>query len=1152
MGEFLKKNCKTIISTAVIVVLLAAILIPSLIVLTKKANDAAYQQERLEQQIADLANKLENQEYFTWEDFEAKLAEELAKANQTNASSTKEAIENAIKEYAAKLESQLTGLSEEQVKKIIEKALEGQLTTAQVEAIVKAAIDGLQEDLVTIDQIKNIVNSAVVSLRKEIGETAITPAQMQQAISEAIKEELGNMLTEDQIKNIVNEALAGFTFGGLTKEEIEQIIKDALAQQEILTKEEIDAIIKDALANQELPEGITKEEIEQIVADALAQQENLTKEEIEQIIADAIAKLDVLTKEEIDAIIKEALENQELPEGITKEEIEQIVADALAQQENLTKEEVEEIIKNALAGLEIPEVNKLSEVSTLEELVEALKDETVDYVKVLESIEVTEDVVISYDKVIDLNGKEITIANGHKVEVFSDVTIKNGSMNLYAGEGANGSDLGLIAEENGVLTLSNMEFVKYNNSAMPILCNHEGGKVVVVNSSFEAKGNNGVFISNEADMVITNTTFVNNTGSVLANSYDATILNWAQLTLNDVTMDVNNICVATYGNQYNEVDLVVNGGDYTTRCQKHAAFYASQYDNQKATTITFKGTVYVTSAKGEVVEKASFTNPTIVGLENVVVKTPVVETLEVVDAKDLVEALKDENIKEVKLLNSVELTENVELKSEKVIDLNGNELTIAKGYKMEVYSEVTIKNGSMDLYAGEGANGTDLGLIAEEGAVLTINGVEFSKYTNSAMPIVCNHEGGKIVILNSSFEAKGNNGVFISNEAEMVITNTTFVNNTGSVLANSYDATILNWAQLTLNNVTMDVNNICVATYGNQYNEVDLVVNGGDYTTRCQKHAAFYASQYDSQKATTVTFKGTVYVSTSYGEAVEVAYLTIPTIVGLENVVVRTGYVKPVEVATIEKLEEALNDATVDYVKLTMDLQVNKNLTVTENKVIDLNNKDLTISKGNKIDALGEVTVKNGTVNVTAGEGSNGSDLGLIAEDGGVLTIENAVIEVYGNSRMPVVCNHEGGKVVIVNSSFKAMSTNGVFISNEADMVITNTTFVNNTGSVLGNSYEAAILNWAKLTLNDVTMDVNNICVATYGNQYDEVDLVVNGGNYTSHCEKHATFYASQYDSQKTVTVTFKGTVYVVTSFAEVVEKASFTNPTIVGVENIK
>lgn len=239
-----------------VVAILAAVLIPSFSSLNKKAKDSAYLQERTNQQIADLAEKVENQKFLTWEDLEAKLAEEIAKIEIPAGSNLTEAqVTDAIAKAIAKLENSLktddTALTEAQVKAIIEKALEGQLTTAQVEGIVNAAVKNIPEaSTLSADQVKAIVENAVAGLDKQTG---ITKEEMASAIETALKAQPG--LEAADVTTIINNALAGFGYGNdLSASQIENIIKNAMAaskdKADVLAAEEMTAVIKAANATE--------------------------------------------------------------------------------------------------------------------------------------------------------------------------------------------------------------------------------------------------------------------------------------------------------------------------------------------------------------------------------------------------------------------------------------------------------------------------------------------------------------------------------------------------------------------------------------------------------------------------------------------------------------------------------------------------------------------------------------------------------------------------------------------------------------------------------------------------------------------------------------------------------------------------------------
>ena len=225
MNNKLKRKAFTIVELVIVIAviaILAAVLIPTFSSIVKKAEESAYLQDRTNQQLQDLIEKLENPNYMTWEDFESILAEKLA-GIQTNVSDEDKlaSIQEQINAAIAALNKQNNGLTKDQIEAIIEKALEGQLTTAQVQAIVNAALGNNNNYK---DKIDEIINSAIEELRKETGDTGITPEQMESAINKAIESILGeNQDLKDEIKDIIEKLN-----NRLSQKEIEDIINTAL------------------------------------------------------------------------------------------------------------------------------------------------------------------------------------------------------------------------------------------------------------------------------------------------------------------------------------------------------------------------------------------------------------------------------------------------------------------------------------------------------------------------------------------------------------------------------------------------------------------------------------------------------------------------------------------------------------------------------------------------------------------------------------------------------------------------------------------------------------------------------------------------------------------------------------------------------------
>ena len=222
-----RKHGFTIVELVVVIAIiavLAAVLIPTFASIIKKANDSAYLQERTSQQIEDLAEKVENQNYLTWEDFEAVLARELAKVGSTQT----EAIENAVKVALAERAGSDNGLSEAQVQKIINEAMSGQLTTAQVQAIVEQSIKNAGFSVgtsggVTAAQVKSIVSAAIANIPTQTG---VTPAMVQSAVASAL-ENAHITVSQDDIEKALK------AFGVPTATEVETLINSAVAAANI-------------------------------------------------------------------------------------------------------------------------------------------------------------------------------------------------------------------------------------------------------------------------------------------------------------------------------------------------------------------------------------------------------------------------------------------------------------------------------------------------------------------------------------------------------------------------------------------------------------------------------------------------------------------------------------------------------------------------------------------------------------------------------------------------------------------------------------------------------------------------------------------------------------------------------------------------------
>ena len=234
-----------------VIAILAGVMIGTFASVVKKAKESAKMQEMTAQKQEQIANdidqKLKNAEWLGWSDFETKLAEAVSKAvgkgtwdkdqKENMVAAMKEAVDKALAEYAANLGKDNTGLTEEQVKYIVETALDKKsysgVTAEQVKAIVNSAVSG--SSTLTKSQVQAIVDKSAGLTVAEVA-AAINRANttnktnLDEAVA-AIKVELGKVkgeikdatLSEDDIAAIVSK----YVVDGKAKGDFTWYTKDA-------------------------------------------------------------------------------------------------------------------------------------------------------------------------------------------------------------------------------------------------------------------------------------------------------------------------------------------------------------------------------------------------------------------------------------------------------------------------------------------------------------------------------------------------------------------------------------------------------------------------------------------------------------------------------------------------------------------------------------------------------------------------------------------------------------------------------------------------------------------------------------------------------------------------------------------------------------
>ena len=175
----------------VVIAILAGSMITGFVVLSNEMKAAKREREAnqaaLQAKLDEISAKLNGTGGgLSWEDFENELASQLAKQE----ASWTEALNRALDEFAGKYAGG-AGLTEAQVKAIMEEALAGQLTEAQV---------------------RNIVNNAVRGL-----DSAPSAAE----ISKIVRQALSSYMTAEQVEAFVDATISG------QNEKIQQIVDEA-------------------------------------------------------------------------------------------------------------------------------------------------------------------------------------------------------------------------------------------------------------------------------------------------------------------------------------------------------------------------------------------------------------------------------------------------------------------------------------------------------------------------------------------------------------------------------------------------------------------------------------------------------------------------------------------------------------------------------------------------------------------------------------------------------------------------------------------------------------------------------------------------------------------------------------------------------------
>ena len=529
-----------------VIAILAAVLIPSFSSLNKKAKDSAYLQERTNQQIADLAEKVENQKFLTWEDLEAKLAEEIAKVPAgADPAKVEEAIAKAIAKFENSLKTDDTALTEAQVKAIIEKALEGQLTTAQVEAIVNAAVDSIAipevKETVTTDQIKAIIDNAVAGLDKQTG---ITADEMKDAITAAMKEQ--TTLSDTDVETIINNALNGFGYGNdLSASQIENIINNAMGISKLkadeLAAQEMSKIVEgtadvEAAAKALSAAGYNVNALTPIITEYIfCYDADATDGKIKCVKESEIGDMDNILVEGASFIIAEVKDADKLKTALERGNDVTLTADVSGAAEIIIPE-------GADVTLDLGGFNYTTEKANAGDKV----NQRSKYIIVSEGATVTIQNGTFEGRGIEINdGAKLIIGEGAKINQADYY----GGACLWVCEGAE------VVVDGGEFAVSNGMSDWYSD---PVIISNFGGKITINSGKFETANNHSYIINNRGgEIIINGGEFYAYRGVVSALA--------GTVTINDGTFAVTNGAESGWI-AYTEGSgaIVLNGGEYST------------------------------------------------------------------------------------------------------------------------------------------------------------------------------------------------------------------------------------------------------------------------------------------------------------------------------------------------------------------------------------------------------------------------------------------------------------------------------------------------------------------------------------------------------------------------------------------------------------
>jgi hypothetical protein len=242
-------------------------------------------------------------------------------------------------------------------------ASDANLFNANVNTIDSNAIGNIVDqptDQFTLDDVTRIIGS----------QNFARPEDIQNAINSI---NIPQGLTEQNVQSIVSNALA--TNPSLTTDQVSQIVNSAMSQiPSGITADDVTKIIggqnfatpqdiQTAINNINIPQGLTSTDVQSIVSNALASNPSLTANDVQSIVNQAVSNIPTgLTASDVTSIISSqnlatpqdiqtAINSINIPQGLSEQDVQSIVSNAFASNPNLTSDQVSQIVNSAISQI---------------------------------------------------------------------------------------------------------------------------------------------------------------------------------------------------------------------------------------------------------------------------------------------------------------------------------------------------------------------------------------------------------------------------------------------------------------------------------------------------------------------------------------------------------------------------------------------------------------------------------------------------------------------------------------------------------------------------------------------------------------------------------------------------------------------------------